>query len=70
MDEELEKKYSDLFEKLKEKVDSIEEELEELEDSGKADDYPVKHQKATDMIEEINKQISDLSSAFNRFDED
>ncbi len=68
MDEQLEEKYSDLLNKLKEKVESIEEELEELEESGKADEYPVKHQKAIDMIEEINNQIADLSSSFNRFE--
>lgn len=47
----------------------IEEELKGLEESGEADEYPVKHQKARDKIDEINEQISELEKAFEDIEE-
>ena len=64
MEEDVAGRYREIYEQLKEQVRSIEKELERMEESGEADDYPVKHQKARDKIDEINKQISDLEKAF------
>ena len=64
MEEDVAGRYREIYEQLKEQVKTIEEELKAMEDSGEADNYPVKHQKARDKIDEINKQISDLEKAF------
>lgn len=62
--DEISERYRRVYEQLKKQVSSIEEELENLEESGDADRYPVKHQKARDKIEEINRQIKSLEDAF------
>ncbi len=70
MPEEISEKYVDIYEKLKKQIKAVEEEIEDLEESGTADDYPVKHQKAKSMIEEINEQISELDRAFDSLKEE
>lgn len=52
--------YRKVYSMLKKQVKDVESELENLEEDGQADKYPVKHQKALDKIEEINKQIEEL----------
>ena len=64
MEKDVAGRYREIYGQLKEQVKSIEEELENMEESGEADNYPVKHQKARDKIDEINEQLSELEKAF------
>lgn len=57
------KVFRETFEEIQEKVDSVEGELEELEDSGEADRQPVKHQQAVSKVNEINEQLQELREA-------
>jgi len=57
------KVFRQTFEEIQEKVDSVEGELEELEDSGEADKKPVKHQQAVSKVNEINEQLQQLRDA-------
>lgn len=58
------KVFRETFDEIQQKVDQVEDELEELEESGEADRQPVKHQQAVDKVDEINEQIKKLRDAF------
>ncbi|MDY6770813.1 MAG: hypothetical protein SV186_02520 [Candidatus Nanohaloarchaea archaeon] len=61
--------FKETFEELQQKVDRVEGELEELEESGDADRQPVKHQQAVEKVSEINEQLEKLQQAIREVEE-
>lgn len=62
-------RYQAILEELGDQIEKVENELEDLEDSGEADQYPVKHQKARNKVDEINEQMSELKEAMQKIQE-
>ncbi len=56
----------EVLNQLKKQVGEMEDELDELEESGDADRHPVKHQQAIDKISEIKRQMETIDKAMKK----